>query len=104
MRAACLAAVAAALSFVLPGPALAETHTVRIEGMQFVPASLVVRRGDRVVWRNADVVPHTVTVKAAFDSGSIAAGASWGRTMDRVGRHAYACAFHPGMKAVVVVQ
>ena len=96
------AGVAAAL--VLPGAAGAATHTVKIEGMQFVPANLTVKRGDKVVWQNKDVVPHTATAKGSFDSASIASGKGWSHAMKKAGRFDYVCTFHPGMKATVVVQ
>jgi plastocyanin len=99
-----LAAGLAGLALVLPAWAAAATHTVTIEGMQFVPATLTVKRGDRVVWRNRDVVPHTATAAGAFDSGSIGAGKSGSLVLRTPGRHAYVCSFHPGMKALVVVQ
>ena len=44
---------------VLPCLAQAETHTVRIEDMQFVPATITVKAGDRIVWENADLVLTT---------------------------------------------
>ena len=99
-----LLAAGLAAAWLLPGPAAAATHTVKIEGMQFVPATLTVRRGDKVVWQNKDVVPHTATAKGKFDSGHIAAGGNWSHAMKKAGRHDYVCTFHPGMKAVVVVQ
>ena len=37
------------------------THTVKIEGMAFVPATLEVSVGDTVEWINEDLVPHTAT-------------------------------------------
>ena len=83
---------------------LSPRRTVKIEGMQFVPATLTVRRGDKVVWQNKDVVPHTATAKGKFDSGHIATGGNWSHAMKKAGRHDYVCTFHPGMKAVVVVQ
>ncbi|HEY0825022.1 MAG TPA: cupredoxin family copper-binding protein [Ramlibacter sp.] len=85
-------------------PAAAATHTVTIEGMKFVPETLTVKKGDRIVWTNKDVVPHTATAKGAFDSRSIAAGKSWSHVARKPGRHAYVCTFHPGMKATLVVQ
>ena len=99
-----LLAAGLAAACVPAGPAAAATHTVKIEGMQFVPATLTVKRGDRIVWRNEDVVPHTATAKGTFDSGNIATGRSWSHSMNKAGRHEYVCTFHPGMKAVVVVQ
>ena len=94
------------------GPALAraETHFVTIEGMAFTPSTLTIKRGDSVVWRNKDLVPHTATTTAAatakgrFDSGSIAAGKSWTRVMRAAGQFDYVCTYHPGMKASLVVQ
>ena len=99
-----LFAAGLAAACALPGLAGAATHTVKIEGMKFVPASLTVKRGDKVVWQNQDVVPHTATVKGKFDSGNIATGKSWSHAMKKAGRFDYVCTFHPGMKAVVEVQ
>ena len=36
-------------------------YTVTIEGMQFKPQELTVQRGDRIVWVNKDLFPHTAT-------------------------------------------
>jgi plastocyanin len=99
-----LLAAGLATAMVLPGVGQAATHTVKIEGMQFVPATLTVKRGDKVVWQNKDMVPHTATAKGKFDSGNIAADKSWSHAMGKAGRFDYVCTFHPGMKAVVVVQ
>jgi plastocyanin len=80
------------------------THTVLIEGMRFRPAVLTVQRGDRVVWVNRDVVPHTATARGAFDSAAIAPGARWGVTLKRAGSHEIVCTLHPTMKASLVVK
>jgi plastocyanin len=81
------------------------THTVVIENMQFNPATLTVRRGERIVWVNKDLFPHTVTSGAkAFDSGSIASDGSWSFTPRKVGSYPYGCTFHPTMKATITVQ
>ena len=55
----------------------ASTHVVAMDGVSYAPATLTVKRGDTIVWRNKDPYPHTVTAKGAFDSGSIAAGKEW---------------------------
>ena len=56
----------------------AVTHTVTMENLQFSPAELTVNRGDRIVWVNKDLFPHTATADGkAFDSQGIAANASW---------------------------
>jgi plastocyanin len=102
----CLRTVAGAALIGIAGPALAagQTHEVVIEGMQFTPATLETKPGDKVVWRNKDVVPHTATAAGTFDSGNIAAGQAWSHVMAKAGRYDYVCAYHPGMKASVVVK
>ena len=80
-------------------------HTVIIENMQFNPAELHVHRGERIVWVNKDLFPHTVTATShAFDSGSIAADSSWTYVPGKAGEYAYGCTFHPTMKAILKVQ
>lgn len=104
------AAVALALAgawAIAPAPAAAETHTVVIENMRFTPDTLTVRRGDRVVWRNHDLVPHTATAATTpkvFDSGSIEPGKSWSTTLRKAGSVPYVCMFHPGMAATLTVK
>jgi plastocyanin len=93
------------LAAALPLAARAATHTVVIEGMKMVPETLTVKSGDRIVWQNKDVVPHTATAKGVFDSGSIATGKSWSHAAPKkAGKYDYVCTFHPGMKATLVVQ
>ena len=81
-----------------------QTHTVVIEGMQFHPASLTVRSGDLIVWRNQDLVPHTATAAGVFDSKAIGAQAAWSYIARKRGTFQYVCSFHPTMKATLVVQ
>jgi len=91
-----------------PGPqqaAAPATHVVNVENMQFNPASLTVRRGDRIVWVNKDLFPHTVTADTkAFDSHDIPPSASWTYRADKAGEYAYSCAYHPTMKAKITVR
>ena len=80
-------------------------HVVTIEGMQFKPAALTVRRGDRITWVNKDLFPHTATgPNGTFDSTSIAASGSWSFVAAESGTLAYTCAFHPTMKATLTVR
>ncbi len=101
-----LAAIAGALASMLPARAVAErTHTVIVEAMRFVPEVLTVQRGDRVVWVNKDLFPHTATANAGtFDSGSMAPSASWTYVAREPGRHRYLCSLHPTMTGTLTVQ
>lgn len=87
-------------------PAGPRTHTVRIEGMQYVPAEIHVRPGDMVVFLNADLVPHTVTerVMCQFDSGLIDKNASWKITCPKEGTFEYRCRYHPPMLGTIRVE
>ncbi|WP_037472042.1 cupredoxin domain-containing protein [Simplicispira psychrophila] len=85
-------------------PAVAETHTIVMENMRFTPDTLTLRRGDSVVWRNDDLVPHTASAAKVFDSGSIEPGKSWSTVLRKAGSVPYVCTFHPGMKATLTVE
>jgi len=86
-------------------PGSAQTHTVTIEGMRFNPQTLVVRRGDRVMWINKDLFPHTATAASkAFDSRSIAPNTSWTYVARKPGDYDYTCTFHPTMKGKLTVR
>ena len=81
------------------------THTVALRGMKNVPATVVVRVGDTVVWKNEDVVPHTATDRGKrFDSGNIEPGASWSYAANTKGTYDYYCAYHPNTKGKLVVR
>jgi plastocyanin len=82
-----------------------QTHEIAIRNFGFLPDTLRLHEGDSVIWRNYDFAPHTATAaNHAWDSGSLATNASWGRTSLGVGQHAYICAFHPNMTGVLVVE
>ena len=96
--------IVAASRGILPEAGAAQpSHTVTIDGMRLVPDSLTVRRGERVVWVNKDLVAHTVTNKL-FASQVIAPNASWGYTALKPGQYPYACTLHPTMKATLIVR
>ena len=60
---------------------------------------------ETILWRNADVVPHTASAKdAGLDSPPIASGATFRFTAERKGRFDYICTLHPTMKATLVVE
>ena len=65
---------------------------------------LTVARGDTVVWVNKDPFPHTATAAGRFDSGDIAAGASWRYVATTVGSFDYICSYHPTMQATLNVK
>jgi plastocyanin len=83
----------------------AKTHTVNIEGVQFLPATLEVKAGDAVVWKNKDPFPHNVTAeKKAFHSPELGSGRSWTFKTRSKGEFHYVCTLHPNMKATLIVK
>jgi len=80
-------------------------HRVAIRGFQYAPDTVSVRSGDTVTWINEDIVPHTATAKdEGVDSGAIEATKSWQLVAKDPGTIQYVCAFHPTMKATLVVR
>ena len=100
-----LVAICLALCPAAGAQAAGKTHTVRIEGMKFVPERLEVARGDTVRWTNADFVPHSVTAsEAGVESGDLAQGKSWRFVARKKGEMHYICRLHPVMKGLLVVK
>lgn len=88
-------AAASGRAFAHAGP---RTHEIRIHGFAFAPAALSIAPGDVVVWRNADLAPHTATALSGdWDTGEIACDAVATVTLEEPGDHRYVCAFHPQM-------
>jgi plastocyanin len=82
-----------------------ETFVVKIEGLRFDPATLTVSSGDRIVWVNKDLFPHTVTADAkAFDSRELAPDSSWAYVTRIPGAYPYGCTYHPTMKGKLIVR
>ena len=102
--ATCLVAAAGCAT---TGPASAAdtppTRTVTIEGMKFTPQTVTLHAGERVSWINKDLFPHTAT-GTGFDSRAIASGASWTLVAPKRGQYPYACALHPGMSGILIVE
>lgn len=96
-----------AITFVIHPARAADTkiHTVTIELIKFNPPSLVIKKGDTVIWINKDIVPHTATEsKKRFDSGVLNGDQSWKYIARVAGKFHYACNLHPTMKAEITVE
>lgn len=73
--------------------------------MKFVPERLEVAAGDRVTWKNRDIVPHTVTAPAAgMESGELVQGRSWTYVARKKGEIDYICRLHPVMHGTLIVK
>ncbi len=80
------------------------THVVEIRQFKFVPQTLTVKKGDVIIWRNLDVVPHTASAEAQqWDSGNLNKDAEWTLVAGVAGETDYICAYHPTMKGTIIV-
>ncbi|MGB3342444.1 MAG: plastocyanin/azurin family copper-binding protein [Aequorivita sp.] len=78
------------------------THTVIISQMKFNPENLKVKKGDKVVWINKDIVPHDVTeINKKWTSGPMKTGDKWSKTITE--SFDYFCSIHLVMKGSVTI-
>lgn len=91
-------AIVASERYVFAKPA---TVTVLIENMAFNPQEVTVHPGDQIIWKNKDLVPHTVT--SDFDSGAIDPEHTWTLHVKSARSRHYKCRFHPTMSGAIVV-
>ncbi len=76
----------------------------------FSPATLTIKAGTTVIWKNTTSAPHTVTSDdgKTFDSGTsnpiAAQSGTFSFTFTTAGTFAYHCEIHPFMKATIIVQ
>ena len=96
------------LALLILAPALAAgTFNVSIQSFAFTPDSLVVRPGDTVRWTNLDGFNHTSTGTGTgagqWNSGNIAANATFQHVFSTAGLYDYHCNIHSSMTAKVNV-
>ena len=98
-----VAAIATTIAF-HPGLQLKAANgqriVIEIRGFKFFPEVPDVSAGDVVVWKNTDIVPHTVTAKDdSWDSRRIESGGEWKIVITEAMVRDYYCRFHPTMIA-----
>ena len=93
-----------AAAFVAPAAAAAQpaTRAVTIRDFLYAPATVNVKAGDTVTWKNDGKTDHTGTGKG-FDTGVLSPGTSASFTFKDAGTFAYTCMIHPKMKGTVKV-
>jgi plastocyanin len=88
-----------------PKPAAARVVSVAMRDNTFVPARIVVERGQLIRWTNEDDVAHTVassSLKVA--SEAIRGGETFDYRPTRAGRFKYFCTIHFRQRGVLVVR
>jgi plastocyanin len=77
--------------------------TVVEKGFAFEPATLDVKVGDTVTFKNEDSAPHNVSIDGK-ELGSQDPGASVTWTAEKAGTFPYTCTIHPSMNGTIVVK
>lgn len=79
-------------------------HSVEMIQMKFFPAELKVRKGDKVVFVNHDLVAHDITEesKKLWNSSPLASDQTW--ILEVTESVSYYCSIHPVMKGKIVVE
>ena len=93
---------AAATGLASPTPT---KQAVSIVNYTYLPATVTIKVGTIVVWKNKDFVAHTIT----SDDGKtfnhvIASGGTYRFKFTKAGTFPYHCNFHTFMKATIVVK
>lgn len=83
---------------------VAEIHTVEISQMKFFPAEITVKKGDKIVFVNRDIVAHDVTEEEtkAWSSAPLQTEQTWMMVAEKSAN--YFCSIHPVMKGRIIVQ
>ena len=84
-------------------PATNSANNVVIRNFAYSPATVSVKAGTTVKWKNAYAAPHTITAGSA-GSDVLNRNGTYSRKFTRRGTWAYICALHPAMKGKVVVK
>jgi plastocyanin len=79
--------------------------SVDTKNFAYVPPSITVPAGSKVVFTNSDTVAHTVTASdGSFDSKNMDPKSTWSHVFAKAGTYAYVCAYHAFMKGTVIVK
>lgn len=77
---------------------------VAMKDNRYVPDKIEVKVGEKIVWRNDDSYPHTVTAtKGAGFNSVVDGGRTYAYTPRRVGRIDYVCTIHSGQSGTITV-
>ena len=86
-------------------PPAATATTIGIDNFAFTPDNATTAVGTTITWTNDQKFVHTVTADdGSFDSGDMAAGATFEQTFDATGTFTYHCSSHSNMTGTITVQ
>lgn len=83
-------------------PVAPRVETILIQNFSFMPSSITVKVGTKVIWENRDVAWHTVTFDT-FGSQILNQNDRYEVTFTKAGTYQYHCTPHPMMTGTVIV-
>jgi plastocyanin len=96
--------VAAAALLGSPVPAGADDLEIKMPGKFFDPGRTTAVAGDRITFRNNDLVTHDVRIAGGlFDSGPIVRFTSWTQAIEQPGEYPFVCTLHAFMSGSLSV-
>ena len=84
-------------------PAAAKVIQIEINGLNFSPAKVSARVGDKVEWTNKDFVAHTATAKSGEWNNKLPVKGYGSVVLKKAGHIDYYCIYHPTMKGEIEV-
>lgn len=80
-----------------------QIHRVEIYQMKFLPAEIIVNKGDKIVFVNKDLVAHDITElwNKKWSSGPLQPDNSW--TLEVSDSASYYCSLHEVMRGKILV-
>lgn len=79
------------------------TRIIDLKDSSFMPATLVIKEGETIVWTNRDDFSHKLKADD-FKSGKLESNETFSYTFKKKGSYSYTCVEHPGMKGAVIVE
>lgn len=89
-----------------PAPSGEAVRSAKVEivGFEYVPPTVTIQAGGKVIWMNEDSTEHTATLDdGSFTTGALAEGKLKSESFKTPGTFAYHCEIHPDMKGTVEV-
>jgi len=101
MKTVALVGILICLGVAAAAPAATEVQT---RDFEFVPAAVIIIKGENVKWTNlGQVTPTSTSDTGKWDSGDLALGRSFEFRFATTGSFAYHFTYHPAMKGTVRV-
>ncbi len=77
---------------------------VEMDDFEFVPATVTIEAGGKVIWKNRDSAEHTATLDdGSYDTGLLAEDKLESQSFKQPGTYPYHCELHPEMTGTVEV-